>query len=180
MIGPVNETSIDKSRGEGDGRRRIVCGFETVIRGVVSEVWRAILGLEVSEGESAFEAARKIATERSLTSCIQVTGTFEGTVLVCCSHRLAEKMAAIMFDVGEVELSNEEIEDATGELGNMVAGNIKLMLPEPSEISLPAVINGLDYRLIVPKSKECGKIVFECQGEPILVSLLQKESELLG
>ena len=152
-------------------------GFETVITGIVSDVWSAILGLTISEGEQALEAARKIPCERSVTSCVQITGTFEGTVMVCCTHRLAAEMAAIMFDIGEDELTDQEIEDATGEIGNMVAGNIKLLLPGPSDISLPAVVDGIDYRLLVPGSKVCGKILVECKGEPVLVTLLQKGTD---
>jgi chemotaxis protein CheX len=70
-------------------------------------------------------------------------------------------------------LGQGEIEDAWGELANMVAGNVKALLPRPCQLSLPAVVQGLDYHLVVPGTRVFAQSFLECQGEPVLVTLLE-------
>ena len=55
----------------------------------------------------------------------------------------------------------------------MTGGNIKTLLPGPSQLSLPAVVEGSDYRVIVPGSHVVTQLAFECQGEPVKVTLLK-------
>ena len=149
--------------------------FETV-----NNIWTAILGLEVSRGAQAMSALSKVETERTITSCVQLAGAWEGSVLLYCTAKLARRMASVMFGMSEEDLGNDEIEDAMGELGNMVAGNIKILLPKPCELSLPTVVDGLDYRLIVPRSLVYSKLLLECEGEPLLVTLLEREENGKG
>jgi chemotaxis protein CheX len=151
-----------------------VKAIEPAVIEIVTGIWSAMLDLELVEGPQAVTAARQAQTERSMTACIQVTGTWEGSVLLYSTFSLARKMASIMFATPPEELSTEEIEDAIGELGNMAAGNIKKLLDGPCQISLPAVVNGVDYRLLVPGSRVWCKVLLDCEGEPVLVTVLEK------
>ena len=72
------------------------------------------------------------------------------------------------------EMSDEEIGDALGELATMTGGNVKALLPQPCDMSLPAVVEGIDYRFVVPGSKVLSNILLACEGEPFLVTLLEK------
>jgi CheY-specific phosphatase CheX len=108
-----------------------VKAIEPAVIEIVTGIWSAMLDLELVEGPQAVTAARQAQTERSMTACIQVTGTWEGSVLLYSTFSLARKMASIMFATPPEELSTEEIEDAIGELGNMAAGNIKKLLEVP-------------------------------------------------
>ena len=55
-----------------------------------------------------------------------------------------------MFGMEPDEVSADEVADAVGELTNMVGGNIKSLLPEPSLLSLPTVSRGAPVRVRVP------------------------------
>ena len=46
-----------------------------------------------------------------------------------------------MFAADEDSLGLEEVQDALGEISNMIAGNIKPLLPGASRISLPSVVS---------------------------------------
>ena len=70
----------------------------------------------------------------------------------------------------------DDVRDALGELANMLGGNIKALLPAPSQISLPAVAIGSDYELSVVGTGEVARVAFTCDGQPLLVTLLQRPS----
>jgi CheY-specific phosphatase CheX len=78
-----------------------------------------------------------------------------------------------MFGTSPDTLRNGDVEDALGELTNMVAGNLKIVLPRPCQLSLPAVVEGIDYRVIVPGTKIAGQVLFESNSQPLLVTVLE-------
>jgi chemotaxis protein CheX len=134
-------------------------------------IWRSVLGLDV---QRAGETARAPGSERYLTGCVQITGSWEGTVTLDCSASLARVVAGIMFGVSPERAESVEIQDALGEMTNMTGGNIKNLLPSPSLLSLPSVTEGVDYTVTVPGARLLSQVVFECQGEPFRVSLLER------
>lgn len=74
-----------------------------------------------------------------------ISGGWEGAVALGCSEALARKVASVMFAKTPQDMTVEEIEDAVGELANIIGGNIKALLPGPSELSLP--IQGTDVEV---------------------------------
>jgi chemotaxis protein CheX len=143
---------------------------ETDICEVVAGIWSSVLGLDIRRGA---EPAPSREGSGFLTGCVQITGLWEGAVTLDCSAALARRTAAIMFGLEPDAASIAEIHDALGELTNMTGGNIKTLLPGPCQLSLPAVVEGTDYRVIVPGSHVVTQLAFECQGEPVKVTLLK-------
>lgn len=111
---------------------------------------------------------------RTFTGCVQVTGAWEGAVTVHCSETLARTITAAMFGSEADQTTPEEVSDALGELANMVAGNIKALLPEPSRISLPTVANGIDYKLSIPGAMPLTAVTWTSGTEPLMVRLLER------
>ena len=74
---------------------------------------------------------------RHLSASVQISGGWEGTVLVSCPEALAQRVAGVMFDTPEA--SDDEIRDALGEVANMTAGNVKALVESYCRLSLPAV-----------------------------------------
>ena len=83
-------------------------GIEKKVCEVVGDIWSSILNLKIIPGDHAVEAARRAQTRRSLTVCVQVTGTWEGSVLLYSTHALARLMASIMFDCPPDEVNDED------------------------------------------------------------------------
>jgi chemotaxis protein CheX len=74
-------------------------------------------------------------------------------------------------------LSLDEVRDTVGELANMVAGSVKALLPQPTHISLPSVADGNDYDLTVRHGRVLLQCPFECEGERLIVSLIERDVE---
>jgi chemotaxis protein CheX len=113
--------------------------------------------------------------EGVLAACVHVSGTWEGAVIVHCPGRLARRMAAIIFQIEVDSASAADVQDTLGEFANMVGGNLKPLVPGPSRLSLPAVVKGSDFTIRVPRTHLVAQTVLDCDGNPIVVSLLERE-----
>jgi len=144
--------------------------IESEITEYTENIWRSTLDLDVAPSHDVFKPKGK---ENTLAGCVQITGSWEGTVAIVCSVDLAKKVSAIMYGIDENSAGDEEIQDAIGELANMTGGNIKSLLPEPCYLSLPAVaVTDRGFR--VPGSELVTQINFECDDNLFTVSLLKK------
>lgn len=78
-----------------------------------------------------------------VTATVRILGAWRGCVVLTTPEPLARAAAAAMLGVRTEQLSRADVADAVGELANVVAGNLKSLLPAPSTLSLPAVAAGL-------------------------------------
>lgn len=153
--------------------------FEPELTEITERVWASLLEaplLPRQPGQPGPEKSGVGAGCRTFTGCVQITGAWEGAVTVDCSAELAKQLTAAMFMVDPENTTIEEVTDALGELANMVGGNVKALLPEPCRISLPAVADGMDYRLSVPGARPVTAVTWTCGGEPLMVRLLERRT----
>lgn len=151
--------------------------MENEICQVTESIWGSVLGVEVRRRALAEIPAKQ---EHTLAGCVQLTGAWEGAVALHCAIGLARQVAALMFSMDPGSASIEEVQDALGELVNMTGGNIKALLAEPCYLSLPTVVEGNNYTLRIPGSVLVSQVAFECQGQPFLVTLLEKKEKQAG
>jgi chemotaxis protein CheX len=139
---------------------------------VTKTVWMALVEEELvpaSEEQSTLSG-------RFLTGCVQITGEWEGAIVVSCSYNLAMSTTAFMFDMGVDEVTREELQDAVGELANMVGGSLKGLVPGPSRLSLPTVVDGSDYSTKIPGAKQEVQAALVSSGEPLIVTVMRRVS----
>lgn len=79
-----------------------------------------------------------------------------------------------MLDLDPAALSQQDVADAWGELVNMIAGNLKALMPPPSEVSLPSVVEGTTYIYRVPRTEVLNELTFACLGKRIRVTVLEQ------
>jgi chemotaxis protein CheX len=138
---------------------------------VTERIWSSILGLELE-----LAPPNGNGDNRYFTGCVQITGEWEGAITIACSEHLARRATSIMFETPADEASFEEVQDAVGELTNMLGGNLKVLLPQPSQMSLPAVIEGSDYKFMVPSTSVMNEVGFNSAGHSLRISVLQKNA----
>ncbi|HVW34901.1 MAG TPA: chemotaxis protein CheX [Acidimicrobiia bacterium] len=147
--------------------------FEPELTEITERVWTSLVEVPLLPRQPGQPSALTPGA-RTFTGCVQITGAWEGAVTVHCSETLAKMLTAAMFMVDVDDTTLEEVSDALGELANMVGGNVKALLPEPCRISLPAVADGMDYRLSVPGARPLTAVTWTCAGEPLMVRLLER------
>ena len=116
--------------------------FSDVLLESGTEIFETMAFMSV---ERASEPNQKIEGD-SLLASITFNGAIEGCLAICCGLPCAKAIAANMLGLEpEDEISPEDINDAIGEMGNMIVGGVKSRIHESIgalQISIPTVISG--------------------------------------
>lgn len=129
---------------------------------ITENVWTGFLDIPLAQAPGApgvCECAASVAIE----------GAWNGSVVVCCSRELAQRVAATMFHCDTDELREALWSDALGEIANIIGGNIKATLPAPSRLGLPR------FHTDWPAPQQGLAVGFRSDGEPLHVLLLDSE-----
>ncbi len=112
----------------------------------------------------------------SISGVIGLVGTHKGVLAIHLPQNVAMAVTGSFLGM-DVEEVNEDVEDAVGELANMLAGDVKTALAENGrdiDISLPTIIAGREYdfqptgeteRIIIPFGCSAGHFSVELQLE---------------
>ena len=101
-----------------------------------------------------------------------MTGGWDGHLVIECSRAVATDVAATMLELKPSEVSKTDIADATGELANIIGGNIKALLPAYTDLSLPQVLVPTSGRVRFPATRSLCRIDATWDGGPVSVRLL--------
>lgn len=140
---------------------------QSEITEIVRTIWEAVFNWDLEEAQGTF------LPTSARTGFIQVAGVWKGAIVCIASERLVRKISAHMFALEERDLTVELLHDALGELTNMIGGNLKALLPGPSFLCLPAVVEGSNYSICVPSTHSVAEAEFVSCGEPIVIKLLR-------
>ena len=149
--------------------------MEDAIREITQNIWLNLLGLNV---KPSVKKTTQPGSPWTMAGCVQITGAWQGAVILSCTAELAGIAAAKMFEVAPESASRDQTADTLGELTNITGGNLKAALPGPSQLSLPTVVEGHDYRLRIPGGHIVSQACFEYQNHVFGVTLLERDSEL--
>ena len=138
---------------------------------IVHEVWGTLFDFPLTE-------LRDVSTQADcgVTALVQLEGLWQGAVILQCSTVLAEKLTEALFDTG-VSPTVDDIRDALGELVNMVAGNVKVILSRPAHLGLPVVAFGNDYEVRIVGAFPVAQVCFSTQFGLLLVTLAQRANQ---
>lgn len=138
------------------------------------EIFSTMVMMEISvNGDHMVES---IPLTESISGVIGMAGTHKGVLAIHIPNKVAMAITGsfLGMDVDEI---NEDVEDAVGELANMLGGNVKSILSEKGkdiELSLPTTITGQQYdfqptkdaeRIIIPFSCDAGEFTIDLQLE---------------
>jgi chemotaxis protein CheX len=111
---------------------------------------------------------------------IGLAGTFKGMMAIHLPVDLAKAITGNFLGI-EVEEIDEDVQDAIGELANMLGGNLKGILSESGkdiQLSLPSTIFGDEYRFQSHDKGESYILPFVAEGVQFMVELrLQREEQ---
>jgi chemotaxis protein CheX len=105
------------------------------VQSIVQEAWSALVG----EDEYLVPVPGELPDE-PLSSRVEIVGPWNGSVALTCGRSTAEELSrCLLAEHAPPVLDAEDVEDALGELANVVGGNVKAVLPGPSVLGLPEV-----------------------------------------
>jgi chemotaxis protein CheX len=133
---------------------------------VLQRVFKSIFDVDVQLVQRRTEEGKEAPFE--VSGIIGITGPTRGSIVISFPMSLARKLTALMLKEGQPnKVTAQDISDSIGELANIVAGNLLVMLDEKvaekSHISLPNVVMGLHRIVWSSKDVPCDLLVFETE-----------------
>ncbi len=111
----------------------------------------------------------------AFTGCIQISGEWQGAVVIQSSEELAKVFASRLFEIDTSDVSESDLRDAFAEMTNMIGGNIKGQVPCPSFLSLPSVTTGNDFDFHLAGANVIREVAAECEGETLRILLCEED-----
>lgn len=113
---------------------------------------------------------------KNVTGCIQITGTWQGAVVLQTTDGFARNAAARMLCIEPAELTSADVQDAMAEITNMIGGNIKSQVPGPSCLSLPTVMTGANFDFRLGRSQAVNDVTLDVEREPLRIVLWESKA----
>jgi chemotaxis protein CheX len=139
---------------------------------MAEQIWASYLDVE---GTSPLLPAPPATPSRDVCASVSVTGAWRGHIVVSCSMNAARNVAGSLLGIDLDDVTSEDVTDALGELANIIGGNVKSLMPDPSALSLPVVL--IDGNTSWPSVVEVCHLAGEWLGEPIAVQVLESTVE---
>lgn len=132
----MTTTDTGERRRGGDARPLITDLIdEATVQSIAEDAWFALVG----EEEFLVPLPGDLPAD-TISSWVDVVGPWTGTVVLTTGRQTAADLTrALLGDASPEVLDQEDVDDAFGEIANVVGGNVKAALPGPSALSLPEV-----------------------------------------
>jgi chemotaxis protein CheX len=137
------------------------------IRELTRVVWTTVVGIEAEQG------GPDAAVPAEITTSVDISGAWEGTVSLSFSHVLAQRLAAAVLACPESETTPALVTDVVSELANVLGGNLKGALPGECKLSLPRVETDVSSATDVDS-----RMWFDCAGQPFSVTVRARQIEI--
>lgn len=112
--------------------------------------------------KTGLELKEDLITTYDISSIIGITGETSGSIIISVPAKLACKIASNML-MEEVTTMNQAVEDAIGEIGNIVVGDARRALIQEGyqlNISVPTVVVGTGHKISRSSNVPCIGIPF--------------------
>ncbi|SFF63838.1 chemotaxis protein CheX [Blastococcus tunisiensis] len=108
---------------------------EETVQSIAQEAWSALIG----DDEFLVPLPGGLPDD-AVSSWVEIVGAWSGSVVLTCGRSTAEQLArCLLAEHAPPVLDAEDVQDALGELANVVGGNVKAVLPGHSVLGLPEV-----------------------------------------
>jgi len=135
-----------------------------------TEVFSTMMDMKVEDQYPLSESVKQFHC--SITGMVGLAGSYTGILSIHCPQDLAMKVTSKMLGM-EVDEVGEDVNDALGEIANMLGGHVKQVLSKGGldlNLSIPTVISGETYT-INSVNDDSVLIPFQFEGERFLVGL---------
>ncbi|MGO4884411.1 MAG: chemotaxis protein CheX [Bryobacteraceae bacterium] len=135
---------------------------------IVQSVFRTMMDLEAAAAPDPWTHAPD-----TITAAVNFVGEWRGATLVECRAPQACEFAARFMGIDMPATIDDDVRDVMGELANMVAGNLKSLLPRGVDLSMPTVVEGTNYTLRICGAGAMEPVTFASPAGNFRVTLVE-------
>jgi chemotaxis protein CheX len=144
----------------------------TVLQGASEQVFSAMLGSEITFGNS-YNETNPPGPSTGVIAVIGLAGAWVGTACLCCGADTAWWMASRMLGMEFAEV-NEEVLDAVSEITNMIVGSFKTEAEAhfgPLGLSIPTVVYGFSFTARTASKERWVVVPIASDGHPLDIKI---------
>jgi chemotaxis protein CheX len=151
---------------------------EKMLRSAATEIFSTMLNIQVQ-----LEASDALTTDGSphIAGAVGFTGKFNGVVYLYSGVKFARAMTCNLLGLSEDQIEGDEmVNDAMGELTNMLAGHIKSRMCDRGAscaITIPSVVRGRDFRIEPISGAERRAIWAICPRDRVRIEIIMKPED---
>lgn len=153
-------------RQEGDAAE----GYRLALGSIVDEVFHTMLAAPID-----LAPCESIVASDAITSMVCFDGTCDGGVWLRCSVAQAKALAG-MFIGGTADLCELEVDDVMREVGNIIAGSLRQLLPHGISLGAAAVYRGPSGFIGEAIFSHMLQVCFQFEGDAFSVNLGEHEN----
>ncbi len=142
------------------------------------ELWTSYLGLTVQMGETQDDAKDDAQEEKIWSSCVKISGSWRGAILLECPESIARHAAAMLFAADSDEIAEDDIEAAVKELADLFGKKLRPHLPEATKISRPSIVEQQGECKAIVGMSGLSELKMNCEGRQVRIVLYQAEPDL--
>lgn len=146
---------------------------------VTRDIFEMMIPIPLQIGKPLSQGGNRV--EGGVSAIIGIAGDFSALIRSHCTLEAALEIAGILLDEKMSEV-NEDVEDAIGELANMLAGGLKGKFAESGaklEIAIPSVISGKQYAIKQPDNVTGVRVPFDLGSDKRLEITLIVEAKVV-
>lgn len=143
---------------------------EAIIEATI-DVFSTMIMLDANPGSPMKE--KVLSFQESVSGLLGFSGDIKGMLRIHCPNQVAMAITGSMLGM-EVDQIDDDVNDAIGEIANMVAGGLKVNLAKHDrniELSIPTAIGGKSYNVHSLARAEWVTIPFSMEAGQMLVEL---------
>jgi chemotaxis protein CheX len=150
--------------------------IEELTRKAVPEVFQVMLSMDLNEEDAV---STQMDSVEQIVGSVGFTGEATGIVYLYAGLDFAKVITSRMLGIEVAEVDQDEmVNDAFGELSNMVVGHVKSRLCDaglPCTLTIPSIVRGQHLRVKGSAQVERRIIGFRNQENRLLAEVLVKE-----
>ena len=147
--------------------------LDHLVSSAVASVFGTMLNLPVEEPSESVSTSEG---EAHLAGSVGFVGGVTGVIFVYSTVSFAHKAARRMLGPNAI-IGEEMVNDAFGEITNMIVGHIKSRLADRGmtcALTIPSILRGSNFSIEPTSSIRRRVSNFRCAGSPVVVEVLLK------
>jgi chemotaxis protein CheX len=149
--------------------------LDELVRTAVREVFETMLSLDL-EPQPAGTSIQN--TEPHVVGAVGFIGRPNGIVYVYATANFARDITNALLGLAETDATSDEmVNDAMGELTNMIVGHIKSRLADrgmPCALTIPSIVRGTNFTIEAVSTTTRRLCAFQCRGNRLAIEILLK------
>jgi CheY-specific phosphatase CheX len=149
--------------------QQVVNRYEAEINETVRDLFETMLGTQAQPCEESLPQSQ----DDSITAIIAFAGSWRGDLLLECRRNQAFIFTQRFLQIEDLDPQSEDVTSTVAEMSNIIAGNLKVVLPAGVNMGTPSVVEGKSYDIRIYGGKVINESYFITDAGHFAIRLIE-------